>query len=86
MEILSEVKHVYSAFICKRGGILTFLSGGPGVYATSIKLTDDDIARIRHDPSYAEKLSQEAMMNSARFLDRQIKPSLLPCEVPENER
>lgn len=74
MKVVAEKPWSYVLFEAERGWILTFLIGGPIEVDVSVLLTDDEIGRIKDDPSVVDALVRDFTRNRAAIAHREITP------------
>lgn len=74
MKVIAEKPWSYVLFEAERGWILTFLIGGAVEVDVSVLLTNDEIGRIKADPSTVDALVRAFSRNRAAISGREITP------------
>lgn len=77
-DVLSEVPWNFVVFRRGDDWVLTYLAGSVGLYEVSIRLTDDEVNRIRAMPVFAKSLADQFRLNSAKYSDRELRPAVSP--------
>jgi hypothetical protein len=78
MKVIAE--HAWSYVLIDTGTdwILTYLIGGVVEIDVSIRLSQDEIAKIQENPSYLEILLDAAKTNRVAYASREIHPPVWP--------
>lgn len=74
MRTIAEKPWSYLLLEAEYGWVLTFLIGGPVEVDISVLLTDDEVTRIKGDPSSIEALVRDFSRDRKIFSGREIKP------------
>ncbi|WLQ15990.1 hypothetical protein O5O45_08695 [Hahella aquimaris] len=77
-------KEAYSYLLMQDGEdwYLTFLTGGPFVQDISVRLNEQEIARVRDSQVAAAQLAREFLRDSALYEGRRITPAVHPKQTP----
>lgn len=77
-KVISEKRWSYVLIDVDGMWVLTLLIGGVVEIDVSIKLTDEEIAAIRDDATFVEKIVESVKKNRAAFSGREIRPPIWP--------
>jgi hypothetical protein len=77
--VLAEEAWNYVVFRHGDDWVLTYLSGSVGLYEVSIRLSDEEVARIRATPAFAKSLADQFRLNGENYRDRELRPAVSPA-------
>lgn len=77
-DVLAEEAWNYVVFRYDDDWVLTYLAGSVGLYEVSIRLSDEEVARIRTRPAYAKSLVEQFRLNDENYRDRELRPAVSP--------
>lgn len=83
MTIIYQKAYSYSLYNYNDTWYLTYLTGGPLESGVSIKLTPNEIERVKGDQSELEVLIKEFKSNSSLYEGREISPVVTSKGPPE---
>lgn len=78
-EVLAEKAWDFVVFRYGADWVLTYVAGSVGIYEVSIRLNEDEIARIRATPEYAKILTEQFRLKPEDYRAREIRPSVSPA-------
>lgn len=78
-DVLAEEAWNYVVFRHGNDWVLTYLAGSVGLYEVTIRLTDEELARIRATPAFAKSLAEQFRLNDANYRDRELRPAVSPA-------
>ncbi|MDG9670418.1 hypothetical protein ONV78_21955 [Hahella sp. CR1] len=84
LKLIFQEAYFYMLMQDEENWYLTFLSGGVGIYDTSVKLNEQEIARVRDNQVAAGQLAREFLQDSTLYQGRRIMPSIYPKQTPKN--
>lgn len=78
MNIIAEKRWSHVLFDDGKGWVLTFLVGGVVEVDISIRLTSQEIEKIKNDLAYIDAIIDEVKKNQEDFSSREIIPPVWP--------
>lgn len=78
-DVLAEGAWNYVVFRHGNDWLLTYLAGSVGLYEVTIRLTDEELGRIRATPAFAKSLADQFRLNGANYCDRELRPAVSPA-------
>ena len=83
-EILAE--QAWNFIVFKHGDdwVLNYVAGGVGLYEVSIRLNEDEVARIRATPEYAKVMAEQFRLAPERYRARELRPAVSPSASLRN--
>jgi len=75
-EVLAEQAWNFIVFEHDDDWVLNYAAGGVGLYEVSIRLNDDEVARIRATPEYAKSLAEQFRLAPESYRARELRPGV----------
>ncbi|MGF6273952.1 hypothetical protein ABIB38_002330 [Massilia sp. UYP11] len=77
-EVLAEEAWNFVVFRHGDDWVLTYLAGSVGLYEVSIKLSKEEVARIRTTPAFAKSLTEQFRLTHEVGRERELRPAVWP--------
>lgn len=75
-EVLAEQAWNFIVFRYGDDWVLNYVAGSVGLYEVSIRLTEDELARIRATPEYAKSLAEQFRLAPENYRARELRPAV----------
>ena len=78
MKVIAEKPWAYVLFDDGKDWVLTYLVGGAVEIDVSLRLSEEEIERLKAEPLAIESLVADAKVNRDRYEKREIRPGVWP--------